>query len=195
MEESAQELIFERDESSLGEEEPSILIKRKIDKLREDEEKLKEYELELENELKRLREEPTQEEIDKIRKEYEESYRKKKRKIKKKKSKNSKRHHDMRRMKQEKIKRMLHYEPRKSKEEKKQQKIFVKEFKSDNEEPETPFSNMNKVEKKNIKYLEIDVGPLELSKSPIDDHQPKNNQEKIEEIIINQTNNIQAVQK
>ena len=191
---SAQELIFERDESSVDEEEPSILIKRKIDKLREDEAKLKEYELELENELKRLREEPTQEEIDEIKKEYQENYKKKPKKMKKKKSKHSKRHHDMRRMKQEKIRRMLHYEPRKSKEIiKKQPQILVKEFKSDNEEAETPLANKKKTEEKNIKYLEIEVGPLEQSKTPANESS-NNNQENIEEIVINEIQDVQAVQ-
>ena len=114
--------------------------------------------------------------------------------MKKKKSKHSKRHHDMRRMKQEKIRRMLHYEPRKSKEIiKKQPQILVKEFKSDNEEAETPLANKKKTEEKNIKYLEIEVGPLEQSKTPANESS-NNNQENIEEIVINEIQDVQAVQ-
>lgn len=130
---SGQELIFEQDSSSVNEDEPSVLLKRKIDKLREDEAKLKEYEKQLEDELKRLRQSPKQEDIEQLRVEYNEKVKTKSKKGKKK--KNSKKYHDMRRMKQDQIKRHLHLEPKKDKETlKPKQQYVVKEYKSDKED-------------------------------------------------------------
>ena len=147
---TAQELLFENDDSELNSEDPSVILKRKLAKLKDDERKLKEMEQQIDIDLKDLKGAISTEEIESVRNKIGEklSTKKKGKKGKKKKKKQNKVHHDMQRMKQDHIKKILNKDIEGEDESSPQHKPIVKDFKSDHDSVGPPTKRPNVEEDK-----------------------------------------------
>ena len=157
-----QRFIYEED-SEPDVEQPSVILQKQIDKLIEEEAKLKAVEEQIAKELKDLRREVTTDDIDYIRDNAEERADHKRKSKKGRKKKSTKTHHDMRRMKQDKLKKILNKDQQ-IPEESPKTKIVIKDFQSDHDS--IPRAKTSPTEVK-VKYkdenVQINIEKLESS--------------------------------
>ena len=152
--------IYEND-SEPDVEQPSEILQRQIDKLIEEELKLKQVEEQIAKELKELRQEVTTEDISNIKYAAEDKAERKRKNKKSKKKKTTKTHHDMRRMKQEKIKKIINKDF-KELENSPKARVIVKDYKSDHDSVQRTSNNQQKVKYKD-ENVQINIEKLESS--------------------------------
>jgi hypothetical protein len=167
---TAEQLLFENDSDFEEEEQPSVILKKEIQRLKDEELKLKEFELQIEKDINELKRKQTKDDIDAESSVIQEKLAKRKTKKtkKKKKSKQQKVYHDMKKMKQQHIKKILNQDFEVLSDINKKKSLFTKDFKSDHESA-SPERNLdleeNVLRNASNEALDINVGPLEASKS------------------------------
>ena len=166
---TAEQLAFEEVES-FNSDQPSFILQKKIEKLKQEEMQLKEFEKKVAEEIRNLKQQKNQKVVDQTIDEITEKVDQKTKKSRKKKKK-SKKYHDMKRMKQEHIKKILNQEDQQeSSNSNKNNMIIVKDFKSDHESPPPQRENKNNelVDTVGKKDIQIKVGSLEIHKKSAD---------------------------
>jgi hypothetical protein len=168
---TAEELIFEQDDSDFDSEQPSVLLRKKIDKLKRDEQKLKEIEMQIDQDLRELRGAVPEEEIEAVKRQIDNKLNDKKNKKKRRKKKQNKVHHNMQKMKHDNIKKIMDERigqfSESEEKPKKMKNIKVKDFKSDHDSYSRPRDNEDNEENENKNYsksspkcVDIHIEPL-----------------------------------